>query len=70
LNYKLVHLEMQNKLQALLRLKEREKQQKAIYIEYIQRLVIEIKTLKVILHVMQTHRLRMTHNRAANIFIE
>jgi hypothetical protein len=39
-------------------IKKREKQQEAIYIEDTQRLVTEIKMLKVVLHVMGTHRLQ------------
>jgi hypothetical protein len=51
-------LEMQNKSQALLRLKIKGKQQDVYIIlgRYTKRLVTEIKMLKVILHVIQnTH---------------
>jgi hypothetical protein len=41
-----------------------------MYIEDTQRLVTEIRMLKVLLHVMHTRRLRMDHNAAKNIFIE
>lgn len=50
---------MQNRLQGLLTLKEKEKKQRgAIYIGDIQRLVTEIKILKVVLHGMHTHSLQ------------
>jgi hypothetical protein len=57
-----------NKLQALLKLKESEKQQEAIHIKDTKAGYREIKMLQVVLHVVLTHRLQNESKQSRESF--